>query len=283
LDSTQQGANATAVRSEQGALIARYEIKFDESGTNVVEATRLDETDTEETDRNIWYAYAEPNPDSEWFNTGTYIDMFNKKAVGRFIETTHEVYAEALADHFGSTVPSIFTDEPQFAHKTQLKSATDTSDVFLPWTMDLTQTFSQAFGYDILDRLPELVWDIQPSSESINDEKLTRTFTTRYHFHDHVCERFVDAFMDHIADWCKEHGIFLTGHMMKEPTLKSQTDALGEAMRCYRRLDVPGVDMLSDLYEFNTVKQCSSVARQNGARGVMSEICEFASIVVLDH
>ncbi|EOO00275.1 putative glycoside hydrolase family 2 protein [Phaeoacremonium minimum UCRPA7] len=43
-------------------------------------------------------------------------------------------------------------------------------------------------------------------------------------------------------------------------------------MRCYRSLDVPGVDMLSDAFEFNTVKQCSSVARQNGARGVMSEI-----------
>ena len=32
--------------------------------------------------------------------------------------------------------------------------------------------------------------------------------------------------------------------MMEEPTLESQTAALGEAMRSYRGFDLPGIDML---------------------------------------
>lgn len=256
------------MRSEQGYLVARYEILFDDAGKSVIRAARLKDNDEQITGRNIWYAYIETNPNSEWFNTGSYIDTLNKQAVSRFIETTHEVYANVLSDMFGSTVPSIFTDEPQFAHKTGLKEANDTSDVFLPWTTNLGKSFSQQYGYDLLDRLPELIWDVQQNSS------MSPSALTRHHFHNHVCETFVDAFMDNIANWCKEHKIMLCGHMMREPTLRSQTEAIGEAMRCYRSLDVPGVDMLSDAFEFNTVKQCSSVARQNGARGVMSEICE---------
>lgn len=59
---------------------------------------------------------------------------------------------------------------------------------------------------------------------------------------------------------------------MEEPTLHSQTTALGEAMRCYRSMGMPGMDLLVDRVEYNTAKQASSVARQNGIRGTMSEI-----------
>ncbi len=80
--------------------------------------------------------------------------------------------------------------------------------------------------------------------------------------------------MDQIAGWCRDHGIALMGHMMQEPTLRSQTESLGEAMRCYRNLDVPGIDILHDAVEYNTAKQASSVSKQrNGARGAtMSEL-----------
>ena len=59
---------------------------------------------------------------------------------------------------------------------------------------------------------------------------------------------------------------------MEEPFLKTQTGSLGEAMRCYRSLDLPGIDLLCDQFEYNTVKQATSVARQNGSRGAMCEI-----------
>ena len=259
-----QGANAKASRSELGYLLARYHLQFDED-EKLQSARRL--RDDEDDTPNTWFAYVEPNPPSEWFNSHTYVDTLNSKAIRRFIETTHEKYHELLGDYFGTTVPSIFTDEPQFAHKSRLRKSTDNSDLFMPWSKDLPETFYGRFGYDILDELPGILWDV-PSSDANSAYQLR----ARYQFHDHVCERFVTSFMDFVADWCRGKKIALIGHMMKEPTLLSQTQALGEAMRCYRNLDMPGVDMLTDNLEYNTVKQATSVAHQNGSRGVMSEI-----------
>lgn len=131
----------------------------------------------------------------------------------------------------------------------------------MPWTHTLEATFTSTYGESLIDRLPEVIWDtsLEPS-------------LTRYRFHDHVCERFAEAFIDQISTWCRDRKISLTGHMNGEPRLTTQTQYLGEAMRCYRGLDVPGIDILCDGREYNTAKQAVSVARQNGVKGVMSEL-----------
>ncbi|EJT97768.1 hypothetical protein DACRYDRAFT_111286 [Dacryopinax primogenitus] len=64
----------------------------------------------------------------------------------------------------------------------------------------------------------------------------------------------------------------MAGHMLREATLNLQTQSLGEAMRCYRNMDIPGMDQLCDGREFTTAKQAQSVVRQNGLRGMVSEI-----------
>jgi hypothetical protein len=51
------------------------------------------------------------------------------------------------------------------------------------------------------------------------------------------------------------NSIALTGHIMREPTLRSQTSSLGEAMRCYRNMSLPGIDILCDRREYTTAKQ----------------------------
>lgn len=268
-----QGANGQARRSELGSLSARYNLEHNDQGL-IASFTRLKDDAT--SDHRTWFAYLEPNPPSEWFNGNTYVDTLNPKAIQKFIEKTHEKYYDLLGSEFGDTVPSIFTDEPQFAHKSRPISPSGEEDLFLPWTSNFATTFQEQHGYDIWDELPRVLWDIpaEGSPEASQRPEEARIFpgSARYHFHDHVCERFVDAFMDTIAAWCRDRRIALIGHMMNEPTLLSQTKALGEAMRCYRNLDMPGVDMLCDAYEYNTAKQATSVARQNGSRGVMSEI-----------
>lgn len=260
-------ASGRARRSNLGFLLARYNLEFYQHGS-FNRWHRLH--DDEPSGPNTWFAYVEPNPNSEWFNSQTYVDTLNPQAIKSFIGSTYEKYHNVLAEEFGSTVPSIFTDEPQFAHKSRLARSMDDADMFLPWSLDLPATFKSQYGYDILDELPGILWDVPGAADAQGAGEPIRA--VRYHFHDHVCERFVTAFMDQVAGWCRERQIALIGHMMNEPTLLSQTQALGEAMRCYRNLDMPGVDMLCDALEYNTVKQATSVARQNGSRGVMSEI-----------
>ncbi|KAL2884384.1 hypothetical protein SGCOL_000329 [Colletotrichum sp. CLE4] len=229
-----------------------------------VELGGLEEGEDAEPGGRVWYAYVEINPPSSWFNGQTYIDTMSTEAMNRFLESTHEVYKDKIGDKFGTTVPCIFTDEPQVAIKTQLSSPTGVEDVFLPWTADLPDTFRATYGEDadLIASIPELLWDLPGDTPSLS----------RYRFHDHVSERFVTSFLDLLANWCRKNKIILNGHMMEEPTLRSQTTAHGEAMRCYRNQTLPGMDLLNDWVEYNTAKQCTSVARQNGVRGAMSEI-----------
>lgn len=250
---------AQTVRSENGRLLACYDIELDGQGC-LRSYRRAAEDDPVSGIR--WYAYAETSPCDAWYNNQTYVDTLSWEAIDRFIEITYGAYLRTAGDRFGGTVPSIFTDEPQFAHKTTLRFPEEGGDVFLPWTADLPETYRAACGGDLLEHLPELFWELPEG----------RVSPARYHYHDHVAERFTEAFADNCGAWCQAHGLILTGHMMEEPTLQSQTAALGEAMRAYRSFGLPGVDMLANRYEYTTVKQAASASHQYGREGVLSEL-----------
>ncbi len=209
-----------------------------------------------------WYVWREIAFLTPVFNNQTYVDTLNKKAIERFIEVTHERYFDTVGGDFGKTVPAIFTDEPQFAHKGTLAFADSKQNVTLPWTDDLEDTYKAAYGDSLIDHLPELLWDLPAGQVSL----------TRYRYHDHVSERFAEAFADTCGDWCKAHGIELTGHMMEEASLRSQTAAIGDCMRSYRSFGIPGIDMLCAAFEFTTAKQCQSAVHQYGRPGMMSEL-----------
>lgn len=255
-----ENSSANAGRTENGYLLACYDIELDAEGY-LVSAKQIAED--EEAAHEKWYAYVEQNNESGWFNNQTYVDTLNKKAMQRFIDITYESYNRTIADDFDKVVPSIFTDEPQFAHKQTLKFATDKTDVMLPWTKDLAETHAAAYeGEDLIAAIPELIWDKADGEISV----------ARYHYHDHICERFAEAFADQCGNWCREHNLALTGHMMEEPTLESQTAALGEAMRSYRGFDLPGIDMLCARFEYTTAKQTQSAVHQFGREGMLSEL-----------
>ncbi|MCL2528346.1 MAG: hypothetical protein FWE42_07995 [Defluviitaleaceae bacterium] len=246
-------------RAENGKLIACYDICLDENGV-LASYSHISEDDKPKGFK--LYAYEEAALPSPWFNNQAYVDTLNPEAIAKFIETTYEPYREAVSKDFGGVVPAIFTDEPQFTHKKTLGFAQDESDLVLPWTSDIPSTYSAAYGEDILSTLPELLWDLPAGKPS----------QARYRYHDHIAERFAAAFADQCGNWCEKHGLALTGHMMEEPTLQSQTAALGEAMRSYRSFQLPGIDMLCDWREFTTAKQAQSAARQYNRPGVMSEL-----------
>ncbi|MDR2657600.1 MAG: hypothetical protein LBB86_07225, partial [Oscillospiraceae bacterium] len=108
----------------------------------------------------------------------------------------------------------------------------------------------------------QLLWDLPDGTPS----------EPRYRYHAHISDRFAEAFADQIGRWCDRHGIALTGHMMEEPTLLSQTEALGEVMRSLSAFQIPGIDMLCDMREYTTAKQAQSIARQYNRDGVLSEL-----------
>lgn len=251
----------TALKRGTTYFLGSYDVVLNQKGE--LQSYRLLK-EGEEAEGAAWFAYVgiNPPPYPGWYNGEPYIDTLNPAAVKRFIELTHEAYKKAVGDDFGEAVPAIFTDEPQFVIKQNLSFAESRETITLTWTPDFDETYRAAYGFDIKEKLPELFWELPEGAVS----------TARYYYHDHVCERFISAFCDTCGAWCRENGIYLTGHMVEESTLQRQTSAIGEAMRAYRSFGLPGVDMLCDSKEFATVKQAQSAVRQYGREGLTSEL-----------
>ena len=209
-----------------------------------------------------WYAYIKTPHPKGWFNNECYVNTLSKEAIEKFISTTHETYKKKVGDRFGKVIPSIFTDEPQFSLKETLDFAQSKMDVTLPWAMDLEDTYKEHYGESLIDKLPELFWELPESEISV----------TRYNYHDHVTFRFTEAFADNCGIWCENNGIALTGHMVEEATLHLQTSSIGEAMRAYTHFAIPGIDILCNNVETTTAKQAQSNVHQYGKEGMMAEL-----------
>lgn len=252
---------AVIIRSDKRTLLKRYAVLLNEKGT-MDDYRVLEEGEKCPNGYDPWYAYLEISGDNIWFNNQAYVNTLDPEAISEFLKVTHEKYAAKLGKDFGKDIPAIFTDEPQFAHKTRLEYAHDRKQQFLPYTDDFEETYQKAYGEKFLDCLPEVFWERR-------EEPVSRT---RYQYHDHIAERFARAYADQIGAWCEAHNLALTGHMMEEPALQSQTAALGEAMRSYRSFHIPGIDMLCDWRELTTAKQAQSAVHQFGREGMTSEL-----------
>jgi len=209
-----------------------------------------------------WYAYVTVDRDSGWYNGQAYFDVFNKDAVAEFLKVTHDTYYKSIGTEFDKTVPAVFTDEPQFSEINRAAFGTDVKPLSAAWSTEFPVSFRLAYGYDLVEKLPEIFWDLQDGKPSL----------ARYHYHDHTAALFAECFTKQYGDWCREHGISMTGHFMEEPTLQSQTNRIGEAMRHYCYMGLPGVDMLCDAVELTTAKQTASCVHQYGKEGMTSEL-----------
>ncbi|OAM90468.1 glycosyl hydrolase [Termitidicoccus mucosus] len=253
---------ARAGRMENGVLLAHYAVRLRDGCLARYRRLAENEPAASGAEETEWFAYLETAGSVPWYNHQSYVDTLSPAALARFIAVTHERYQAALGAEFGKTIPAIFTDEPQHAFKECFEHAAQQTDLTIPATSDFFETFQNAHGFDLLDALPEVFWELPGGRASI----------ARHRYHDHVTARFAQAYAAQLGAWCQKNGLLLTGHMMEEPTLFSQTHATGEAMRSLAHFQLPGIDMLCDQLELTTAKQAQSVARQYGRPGVMSEL-----------
>lgn len=197
------------------------------------------------------------------YNGFTDSDRLSLAATERFLEVTHRQYAARCGAEFADIV-GVFTDEP---HRGMIFS--DFSDPgaernwSLPWTDDLPEAFTAAYGSDLIAQLPALY--LQPGGKAIARVK--------WQYMELVQRLFIERFLMPIQTWAHENGKTTTGHFLHEDTLMAQAVPCGSMMRCYPWLDEPGIDNLSE-YSFTpwAVKALESVARQLGKPWKLSEL-----------
>ena len=236
-------------------LVAAYKLHFNSDGY-------LEEYSVSEDGYGDIYAYVHIEDDNPRYNWQSNVDVLNKDAISKFIESTYEEYFKVLGEHFGKTVEAIFTDEPQGTRAVYA----DYSDLSLfkraqiMWTDDFPETYAEEYGENIIEHIPAILW------ESNNSPRV------RYSYHEHCAQRFKQAYTEQIGAWCEEHGIAFTGHFIYEGSMGEQAVCTKDVMRCYADEHIPGIDNLQGRYEFLTAAQCRSIAHQYGRKRIMSEL-----------
>ncbi len=204
-----------------------------------------------------------------WYSGFSYIDTLNFEVIQKFIDIAYKPYVDRFKNYIGNVIPGVFTDEPRIYHfrlaPTSRRFMTPPRGgrfhvYAVPWTDNFPEHFRKTNGYDILDKLPELFFDIGDYAK------------TRYDFWKTITQLFLEAFTKQLYEWCDKHGLKFTGHLLSEDTLLAQI-AVGAAMPHYEYMHIPGIDHLG--YQIwnslLTVKQVASVANQLGKDRVMCE------------
>ena len=205
-----------------------------------------------------------PDQPSPGYNGSTYIDTMSRKATDKFIEMTHEEYAKRCGDRLGRSIKGIFTDEPNRGHCMDNRAVQDgVISCAMAWTDDLFEEFEKRYGYACRPILPELFY--RKNGEQVAPVKL--------HYIDLADNLFLERFAMPINDWCNDHGIIFTGHVLHEDSLMNQTAPHGSLMRFYEYMGYPGIDILTEHNRcYWAAKQLASAARQLGKKWMLSEM-----------
>ena len=189
-----------------------------------------------------------------------YIDTLSKAAVDCFKEKTYEAYYARFGNEFGNTIRAVFTDEPSIYWV-----SVGYDDWNLPYTDDYFETFEQRFGYRPEPMIPYLFYPGKEASQFRAD------------YWDHAGHLFNERYHRNLSEWCREHGVFYTGHNNHEEPLRYQIRFQGDMFGTMRTMDIPGVDHLGKQTLGNSWisivghKICSSQAHVSGKARCMSE------------
>jgi hypothetical protein len=205
-----------------------------------------------------------------------YINILDPHAVATFLAVTHDRYA-ALLRPISRYVEAFFTDEPSLisAYIPKNRDYPQT----LPWHPRLPAEFLARKGYNLRPHLESLFVDTGAIDRKI-----------RCDFYAVVADLCAETYFGALQDWCRRQRVASSGHLLGEETMVWQTMFNGEPFACYRKLDVPGIDMITSDPEkimaknyFLVPKVAGSACRLQGSRRLMCEISDFFGIMDQHH
>jgi len=157
-----------------------------------------------------------------------YLDVLNPAAVRAFLDSTYGAYHERFPEFYPETVPGYFTDEPRAIYTPHGEAAA------LPYTPDLFPDFQAQYGYDLRERLPQMVLNVGDYRQVRRD------------FWGWLADRFGTSFSAQLAGWCERHGVALTGHLVGEEYLTWHVSGVGDFYTALSPFQVPGIDLLEN-------------------------------------
>ena len=191
-----------------------------------------------------------------------YIDALNPEATAEFLRLGYEPYVDAAGEQMSTEMLGFYTDEPAMHYY-----LTGGDNPIVPWTRDMFRRFQERNGYNLRPRLPDLFFDVSPDSARV-----------RYDFYTTLTDFYSDGYYRQIHDWCREHNVLFTGHLLYEEWLRKMIRVEGNVFKHYAHMDVIGVDHLYPFIgsrdrpdEHVAMKVASSAAHQLGSERLLCE------------
>jgi hypothetical protein len=209
-----------------------------------------------------------------------YIDALDPESTRTFIELGYEPYLRAAgsngrpqdgsASPNGSPLVGFYSDEPAMHY-----FLTGGDNPVVPWTKDMFGRFRDRNGYDLRPRLPDLFFDVRPDSGRV-----------RHDFYTTLTDLYSNAYYRQLREWCRDHGVMFTAHLLYEEWLRRMIRVEGNLFRHYANMDVVAVDHLYPVIgtrqspdQHVAIKVASSAAHQFGSPRL---ICESFGGIFMD-
>ena len=212
--------------------------------------------------------YEATHATENFYKKRRYINILDPVAVATFLEVTHERYARAL-EPIDQYVEAFFTDEPSLI-SVYIPEGREYPRT-LPWHARVPEEFRRRKGYDLLPHRESLFVDVGEMDRKI-----------RCDFYDVIADLCAETYFGGLQEWCRNHHVASSGHLLGEETMVWQTDFNGDPFRCYGKFDIPGIDMILSNPEkilandyFLVPKVAGSACRVQGTRRLMCEISDF--------
>lgn len=193
-----------------------------------------------------------------------YPNLLMPEPTARFLQVTHQRYAERLGKDLSRYFVAAFTDEPSlmslFLRPMPYR--------VLPWARNLPAEFEKRRGYALPPVIPALLADTGSESQQ-----------NRYDFWRTIGELVAENYFGRIQNWCRQHRIRSGGHLLMEEDIVSHVPLYGDFFGCARRMDAPGIDCLTSApsqVPWFIARLLSSVAELEGRQLVMSETSDHS-------
>ena len=163
------------------------------------------------------------------------VDYLSPDAMRFFFDYTLSPYEKAIGEHFGGAVKGIFTDEPTLLpwHHQGSWMLDRPHPRLVTWN-DLLEKSMTYRGYaSLADFLPHLFYDVDNSTPQV-----------RLDYWQSVADLYRKAFFEPYAQWCKEHNMVFTGHVLFEEGLFINLNFQSDVTSALASFDIPGTDHL---------------------------------------
>ncbi|MBQ3669044.1 MAG: hypothetical protein II920_07450 [Clostridia bacterium] len=175
-------------------------------------------------------------------NDKAYINMLDPDSVKLLVDEVYEKHYEHFSEYFGKELAGFFSDEPCFGNGFLKKRGINVNfhrktvgmpGLALPWRFGLENELSDAYGENILPKLPFLWYGGTGASEA------------REAYMDTVSALYAKNFSKNLGDWCRARNVEYIGHIIEDDNSHCRLGGSpGHYFRALQGQDMAGLDVV---------------------------------------